>query len=94
MFIELYIVIFYQDFSNILVAMPLPESNNTYEIGLMLFTDYVFSFEVTAFILLVAIIAAIAINIPDKQKALRQDPGKQVLENKSGRLKIIKDDDL
>lgn len=94
MFIELYIVIFYQDFSNSLIAIPLPESNNTYEIGLMLFTDYVFSFEVTAFILLVAIIAAIAINISDKQKALRQDPGKQVLENKSDRLKIIKDDDL
>ena len=94
MFVELYIVIFYQDFSNNFIAVPLPDSNNTYEIGLMLFSDYVFSFEVTAFILLVAIIAAIAINVPEKQKALRQDPGKQILENKSGRLKIIKDNDL
>tara|TARA_B110000014_G_scaffold260091_1_gene249184 strand:+ start:699 stop:1283 length:585 start_codon:yes stop_codon:yes gene_type:complete len=94
MFVELYIVIFYQDFSSNFITAPLPDSNNTYEIGLMLFSDYVFSFEITAFILLVAIIAAIAINVTEKQKALRQDPGKQVLENKSRRLKIIKDNDL
>jgi NADH-quinone oxidoreductase subunit J len=60
----------------------------------MLFTEYVFSFEITAFILLVAIIAAIAINMSKKQRSLRQNPGKQILENKKSRLKIIKGDEL
>ena len=60
----------------------------------MLFTQHIFSFEVTAFILLVAIIAAIAINLTLRERSLRQDPGKQILENKESRLKIIKGDEL
>lgn len=94
MFIELYIVIFYHDFSESINSSIVSEYNNTYEIGLLLFTEHVFSFEVTAFILLVAIIAAIAINLNERQRALRQNPGKQILENKMSRLKIIKDKDL
>ena len=94
MFSELYMVIFFHDFSESININTISESNNTYEIGLLLFTEYIFSFEVTAFILLVAIIAAIAINMNEKQRALRQNPGKQILENKKSRLKIIKDKDL
>ena len=96
MFAELYMVIFYHDF---VASVPTSvnsalEFNNTYEIGLSLFTNYIFSFEITAFILLVAIIAAIAINMTGRQRSLRQDPGKQILENKKSRLKVIKDEDL
>ena len=96
MFAELYMVIFYHDF---VASVPTSansalEFNNTYEIGLSLFTNYIFSFEITAFILLVAIIAAIAINMTGRQRSLRQDPGKQILENKKSRLTIIKDEDL
>ena len=94
MFSELYMVIFFHDFSESININTISESNNTYEIGLLLFTEYIFSFEVTAFILLVAIIAAIAINMNEKQRALRQNPGKQILENKKSRLKIIKDKEL
>ena len=50
--------------------------------------------ELTAFILLVAIIAAIAINMSDRERALRQDPAKQILETKESRLKIIKDNEI
>lgn len=91
MFIELYIVIFYHDFSDTISPNINSDVGNTYEIGLSLFTNYIFSFEVTAFILLVAIIAAIAINMHDKKRSLKQNPGKQVHENKKSRLKIIKD---
>ena len=69
-------------------------TSNTNEIGLLLFTEHIFSFEVTAFILLVAIIAAIAINMSDRERALRQDPAKQILETKESRLKIIKDNEI
>ena len=94
MFAELFMVIFYNDFSNIENINAYSDTNNTYEIGMSLFTEHVLSFEITAFILLVAIIAAIAINTSGKKRVLRQDPGKQVLANKNSRLKIIKDKDL
>ena len=91
MFVELFIVIFYSNFSNIENISTYSGVNNTYEIGVSLFTEHVLSFEITAFILLVAIIAAIAINTTGKKKVLRQNPSKQVLANKGSRLKIIKD---
>ena len=94
MFAELYMVIFYHDFENTVVENLSQDTSNTYEIGLLLFTEHIFSFEVTAFILLVAIIAAIAINMSDRQRALRQDPAKQILETKKSRLKIIKDNEI
>ena len=94
MFIELYMVIFYHDFASIQKEITISELGNTYDIGLSLFTNYIFSFEVTAFILLVAIIAAIAINLNVKQRSLKQNPGKQVLESKESRLKILKDEEL
>ena len=94
MFVELFIVIFYSNFSNIENISTYSGVNNTYEIGVSLFTEHVLSFEITAFILLVAIIAAIAINTTGKKKALRQNPSKQVLANKDSRLKIIKDEYL
>jgi len=94
MFIELFIVIFYNNFSSIENTGTYSGVNNTYEIGMSLFTDHVLSFEITAFILLVAIIAAIAINTTGKKKALRQNPSKQILANKGSRLKIIKDKNL
>ena len=94
MFAELYMVIFYHDFENTVIENLSQDSSNTYEIGLLLFTEHIFSFEVTAFILLVAIIAAIAINMSDRERALRQDPAKQILETKKSRLKIIKDNEI
>lgn len=94
MFAELYMVIFYHDFENIVIENLGQDTSNTYEIGLLLFTEHIFSFEVTAFILLVAIIAAIAINMSDRERALRQDPAKQILETKKSRLKIIKDNEI
>lgn len=94
MFAELYMVIFYHDFENIVIENLSQDTSNTYEIGLLLFTEHIFSFEVTAFILLVAIIAAIAINMSDRERALRQDPAKQILETKKSRLKIIKDNEI
>ena len=94
MFAELYMVIFYHDFENTVIENFSQDTSNTYEIGLLLFTEHIFSFEVTAFILLVAIIAAIAINMSDRERALRQDPAKQILETKESRLKIIKDNEI
>ena len=94
MFAELYMVIFYHDFENTAIENFSQDTSNTYEIGLLLFTEHIFSFEVTAFILLVAIIAAIAINMSDRERALRQDPAKQILETKKSRLKIIKDNEI
>ncbi len=67
-----------------------PGSSNTRELGKLIFTDYVYAFEVAAVILLVAIIAAVALTLRARKDAKGQDPNKQVLVRKSDRLRMVK----
>ena len=54
-----------------LVGLSLPDHSNTREIGIALYTNHVFEFELAAFILLLAIVAAIMLT-------LRHRPGLKV----------------
>ena len=65
--------------------------SNTKALGQVLYTDYVFAFEVAAIILLVAIVAAIAITLRTRKETKYQDPSTQLNVRASDRLKIIKD---
>ena len=67
-----------------------PGYSNIKEIGRLLYTDYVFAFEIAAVILLVAIVAAIALTLRGRKDSKAQDPSKQVLVKARDRLKIIK----
>jgi len=67
--------------------------SNTEAIGAILYTDYVLAFEIAAFILLVAIIAAISLTLRRRPKTKYQTPGKQIKVQRDDRLKIIKSDD-
>jgi len=67
--------------------------SNTEAIGEILYTDYVLAFEVAAFILLVAIIAAISLTLRRRAKTKYQTPGNQIKVQRDDRLKIIKSDD-
>jgi len=67
--------------------------SNTKAIGEILYTDYVLAFEVAAFILLVAIIAAISLTLRRRAKTKYQTPGNQIKVQRDDRLKIIKSDD-
>ena len=66
-----------------------PDYSNTKELGLVLYTDYVFAFEVAGLILLVAIVAAIVLRMRRRPNTRYQSPSEQVKVNKSERLRIV-----
>jgi len=69
---------------------PPPGYSNTKALGRVLYTDYVFPFEIAAVILLVAIVAAIALTLRHRKETKFQDARTQLAANKDGRLKVIK----
>jgi NADH-quinone oxidoreductase subunit J len=64
--------------------------NNTAELGLVLYTDYMYPFEIASVILLVAIIAAIALTMRKRPGTKHQDPAKQVLVKAEDCVKTVK----
>ncbi len=66
--------------------------SNTKELGRVLYTDYVFPFEIASVILLVAIVAAISLTMRRRATTKYQTPGKQVQVRKQDRLRIVKMD--
>ncbi len=77
-----------------LEQMPRPaghpaDYSNTRELGTVLYTEYVYPFEIAGIVLLVAIVAAITLTLRRRQSKY-QVPGKQVKVTKADRLKIIK----
>ena len=66
--------------------------SNTEALGEILYTDYVLAFEIAAFILLVAIIAAISLTLRRRPKTKYQTPANQIKVKRDDRLKIIESD--
>jgi NADH-quinone oxidoreductase subunit J len=64
--------------------------SNTRELGEMLYTNYLYPFEIAAVILLVAIVAAISLTLRRRPDTRYQDPATQVVVKKKDRLKIVK----
>lgn len=65
------------------------EYSNTEELGRVLYTDYVFQFELAAVILLVAMIAAIALTFRRRPGTKHQNPAEQVKVRKEDRLRVV-----
>ena len=63
--------------------------SNTKELGRLLYTDYMFAFEIAAVVLLVAIIAAIALTLRQRKDSKGQDPSAQVRVRRSDRVRIV-----
>ena len=63
--------------------------SNTKELGRLIYTDYVYPFELAAVLLLVAIVAAIALTLRRRKDVKSQEPNKQVLVKKVDRLRIV-----
>lgn len=63
---------------------------NTESLGSVLYTEYVYAFEIAAVLLLVAIISAIALVHRQRNRGKRQDIVKQLMTSKEDRLKIVK----
>ena len=69
---------------------PPPGFSNTKALGQVLYTDYVYPFELASVILLVAIVAAIAITLRTRKETKYQDPRTQLAVRPGDRLKVVK----
>jgi NADH-quinone oxidoreductase subunit J len=72
--------------------VPVPEGSdesNTKTLGRLLYTVYVYPFEIASVILTVAIVAAITLTLrPNKRKT--QDPAEQVKVRSKDRVRLVK----
>jgi NADH-quinone oxidoreductase subunit J len=69
---------------------PLPEGySNTKELGRLLYTEYVYPFEIAAVILLVAIVAAIALTLRRRKTTRYQNPAEQVAVRRQDRVRLV-----
>lgn len=64
--------------------------SNTEALGMVLYTDYVFAFELAAAILLVAIIAAVTLVHRNPARSKRQNIVQQVMVRRDDRVKLVK----
>jgi NADH-quinone oxidoreductase subunit J len=65
------------------------EYSNTEMLGNLLYTEYVYAFELAAVILLVAIVAAIALTMRHRPGLKVQDVAKQVAVRREDRVRIV-----
>ena len=63
--------------------------SNTEALGKVVYTDYVYAFELAAVILLVAIIAAISLTLRRRPETRYQAPEEQVKVRKEDRIRIV-----
>jgi NADH-quinone oxidoreductase subunit J len=92
-FAEMFAVVGKKHFGSEVVAIPARHAegySNVRELGGVLYTDYVYPFEIAAVILLVAIIAAIALTMRKRPETKYQDPSQQVAVKPADRVRIVR----
>jgi NADH-quinone oxidoreductase subunit J len=62
---------------------------NTKELGKLIFTDYIYAFEIAAVVLLLAIVAAVALTLRRRKDRKYFNPGAAVKVKRNDRLRII-----
>ncbi|MCH8477394.1 MAG: NADH-quinone oxidoreductase subunit J [Wenzhouxiangella sp.] len=89
--LQLFMVIWTRGLESQVMPEPRPEGySHTSEIGRLLYTDYLYAFEIAAVILLVAIIAAISLTHRRRPDTRHQDPGRQVQVRREERVRLVK----
>jgi NADH-quinone oxidoreductase subunit J len=63
--------------------------SNTKELGRLIYTDYVYPFELAAVLLLLAMVSAIALTLRKRRGAKHQNVSEQVKVKKEDRLRIV-----
>ncbi|MBS0545124.1 MAG: NADH-quinone oxidoreductase subunit J [Proteobacteria bacterium] len=76
-------------------AMPVPPAaqagfSNTRELGRVLYTDYVYPFELASLVLLVAMVAAVALTLRKRRGVKYINPSDQVAVKREGRVELVK----
>ena len=74
--------------------MPNPQPHaadysNTKELGRLIYTEYVYAFELAAVLLLIAMVSAIALTLRHREDKKVLDPGKQISVQKKDRLRNV-----
>lgn len=64
--------------------------SNTKELGVVLYTEYLYPLEIAAVILLVAIVAAIALTLRERKDSKAQNPADQVRVKAADRMQLVK----
>jgi NADH-quinone oxidoreductase subunit J len=64
--------------------------NNTKALGKLIYTDYVYPFEIAAVLLLVAIVAAIALTLRRRTGVKSQNPSDQVRVRSKDRVRLVR----
>jgi NADH-quinone oxidoreductase subunit J len=62
---------------------------NTRELGKLIYTQYIYAFEIAAVILLVAIVAAVALTLRRRKDIKYFDPGRAVKIKRSERIRMV-----
>jgi len=91
--IEMALILGSRHFGLEVMSTPAPHAadySNTKALGRLLYTDYVYAFELAAVILLVAIVAAIALTLRRRKDSKYVDPAEQVKVKRNDRLRIVK----
>ena len=63
--------------------------SNTKELGRLLYTDYVYPFELASIVLLVAMVAAVALTLRKRKNVRKIDPAEQISVKRDDRVRIV-----
>ncbi|CAG9173477.1 NADH-quinone oxidoreductase subunit J [Cupriavidus respiraculi] len=66
-----------------------PDVSNTAELGKVIYSDYIYAFEVAGIILLVAIIAAVALTLRRRKDTRAQDISEQLRTRREDRVRLV-----
>ena len=92
MMLEMVVVLGGKRFGLTQMPNPVPhaaEYSNTKELGRLLYTEYVYPFELASVILLVAIVAAIALTLRRRKNTKHQNPADQVRVKRQDRVRLV-----
>ncbi|MXS79245.1 MULTISPECIES: NADH-quinone oxidoreductase subunit J [Nitrosomonas] len=92
MTVEMSMVLMSKQFSSEIIQTPEYKSvdySNTKELGRLIYTEYVYVFELAAVILLVAMVAAIAITLRHRTDKKSSNASRQIAVSRNERLKVI-----
>jgi NADH-quinone oxidoreductase subunit J len=88
---QMFMVIWTRGLEDQVLPMAKPEGySHTAAVGEVLYSSYIYAFEIAAVILLVAIIAAIALTHRRRPETKYQDPSQQVRIKRSERVRLVK----
>jgi len=89
MVIEMALIVGSETFNRTRASSALGDISNTEALGRVLYTEYVYPFEIAAAILLVAIIAAISLTLRRRPETKHQDPAAQIGARRAGRVRLV-----